>query len=88
MDTTDEMCWGGVWMYLATKDQKYLTTAESFYTPGAAWGQSWDEKIAGAMVCILLLKIRNISPAESFYTPGAAWGQSWDEKIAGAMVSK
>ena len=37
-------------MYLATKDQKYLTTAESFYTPGAAWGQSWDEKIAGAMV--------------------------------------
>ena len=37
-------------MYLATKDQKYLTTAESFYSPGAAWGQSWDEKIAGAMV--------------------------------------
>ena len=52
-------------MYLATKDQKYLTTAESFYTPGAAWGQSWDEKMAGAMVCILLQKIRNISLLES-----------------------
>jgi hypothetical protein len=37
-------------MYLATKDPHYLTVAESFYTTGAAWGQSWDEKISGCMV--------------------------------------
>ena len=46
------MCWGGIWLYLATNDQKYLTAAESKYIPGAAWGQSWDEKISGAMVGI------------------------------------
>ena len=61
-------------MYLATKDQKYLTTSESFYTPGAAWGQSWDEKIAGAMVCILLQKIRNISLLQSLSTHQALHG--------------
>ncbi|XP_053379200.1 endoglucanase F-like isoform X2 [Mercenaria mercenaria] len=54
-DETDEMCWGGAWMYLATKDPHYLQVAESFYTPGAAWGQSWDEKNSGCMV--LLYKV-------------------------------
>ncbi|XP_052760105.1 endoglucanase F-like [Mya arenaria] len=51
----DEMCWGGIWMFLATKDPHYLQVAESNYISGAAWGQSWDEKISGCMV--LLYKV-------------------------------
>ncbi|KAL4220777.1 hypothetical protein ACF0H5_019045 [Mactra antiquata] len=54
-DETDEMCWGGAWMYLATKDPHYLEVAEKFYVPGAGWGQSWDEKNTGCM--ILLYKV-------------------------------
>jgi len=53
----DEMCWGGAWMYLATKDPHYLQVAEANYIPGAAWGQSWDEKNTGCMV--LLYKVTN-----------------------------
>lgn len=49
-DETDEMCWGGAWLYLATGDTHYLKVAEDNYTPGAAWGQSWDEKLSGCMV--------------------------------------
>lgn len=44
-------------MYLATGDQHYLTVAEQSYTPGAAWGQSWDEKTSGCMVGVRLLVI-------------------------------
>lgn len=44
------MCWAGAWLYIVTEDEHYLQVAEGNYIPGAAWGQSWDEKIAGCMV--------------------------------------
>lgn len=47
---TDEMTWAAAWLYKATNDQQYLTDAEQTYIPGAAWGFSWDEKLAGNMV--------------------------------------
>lgn len=51
-DDQDELCWAGVWLYLATKEPRYLQVAEANYIPGAAWGQSWDEKNAGCMVTL------------------------------------
>lgn len=59
-DEKDEMCWGGAWMYLATKDPHYLTVAESNYETGAAWGQSWDEKISGCMVLLYKVTHKNL----------------------------
>ena len=46
----DELSWGGVWLYMATNKSEYLTDAETFYLPGPAWGQSWDDKNAGNQV--------------------------------------
>ncbi|CAG2224740.1 E3.2.1.4 [Mytilus edulis] len=48
----DEMCEAAAELYKATKDQKYLTDAKSFYDPALAWGYSWDAKQPG---CQLLL---------------------------------
>lgn len=51
---TDEMCWGSLWLYKATKDAKYLTEARKWFDPAPAWGMSWDEKIAGNQVQLFL----------------------------------
>ncbi|KAK3581335.1 hypothetical protein CHS0354_016178 [Potamilus streckersoni] len=59
-DAQDELCWGGAWMYLATREQKYLTEAEKHYEPGAAWGQSWDEKNTGCMVMLYKVTRKDI----------------------------
>ncbi|KAK3581338.1 hypothetical protein CHS0354_016181 [Potamilus streckersoni] len=90
-DYEDELCWGGVWLFLATRNHSYLTEAEKHYEAGAAWGQSWDEKNTGCM--ILLYKathkdqykqdieatFRNWMPGGSIpYTPaGLAWRSQW-----------
>lgn len=50
MDYNDELCWAGAWLYKATNESKYLTQAETYYVPGASWGQSWDDKTAGSQV--------------------------------------
>ncbi|XP_025083959.1 uncharacterized protein LOC112557999 isoform X1 [Pomacea canaliculata] len=52
---TDEMCWGSLWLYKATKDAKYLTEARKWFDPAPAWGMSWDEKIAGNQVLMYQL---------------------------------
>lgn len=55
----DELSWGGAWLYMATNDSQYLTDAEQYYQPGAAWGQSWDDKNTGNMasLCYSLRKL-------------------------------
>ncbi|XP_046375110.2 endoglucanase 4-like [Haliotis rufescens] len=45
---TDENSWGGMWLYKATGDKAYLDYAELHHIGVAAWGFSWDEKVAGA----------------------------------------
>ncbi|KAK7471383.1 hypothetical protein BaRGS_00035989 [Batillaria attramentaria] len=49
---TDEMCWGSMWLYKATGEQKYLDEAKKWFDPEPDWGMSWDDKVVG---CQLLL---------------------------------
>jgi endoglucanase len=63
----DELVWGALWLYLATKDATYLTKAEGSYdklpkepqstTPKFKEALSWDDKTYGCYV--LLSKITN-----------------------------
>lgn len=46
------MCEAAAELYKATKDQKYLTDAKSFYDPALAWGYSWDAKQPGCQVYV------------------------------------
>lgn len=60
-DYKDELVWGAVWLYRATNDNSYLTTAEQLYNEFGLqnWngGFTWDSKISG--VEVLLAKITN-----------------------------
>jgi endoglucanase len=63
----DELIWGALWLYIATKDASYLTKAEASYdllpkepqstTPKYKEALSWDDKTYGCYV--LLAKITN-----------------------------
>ncbi|XP_076085701.1 endoglucanase A-like [Mytilus galloprovincialis] len=48
----DEMCEAAAEMYKATKENKYLEDAKTYYEPATAWGYSWNFKQPG---CQLLL---------------------------------
>ena len=59
----DEFVWGSSWMYLATGNSSYLTLATNpklAKHAGAFWGGpdygvfSWDNKLAGAQVNVLI----------------------------------
>lgn len=53
-DYKDELVWGAVWLYRATNDNTYLTTAEQLYNEFGLqnWngGFTWDSKISGVEV--------------------------------------
>ncbi|XP_050412030.1 endoglucanase A [Patella vulgata] len=55
MGFEDELAWGGAWLYYATKEDKYLTSAEKYHQPGKAWGMSWDDKQAAETVLLYKL---------------------------------
>ena len=46
----DELAFGAVWLYRATKENRYLQRAREFYNSGAAWAFSWDSKNPGVQV--------------------------------------
>ncbi|XP_033764174.1 endoglucanase G-like [Pecten maximus] len=48
----DELCWGALWLYMATNKSSYLTDAKTYYPSeaGPDWGQSWDDKGAGCQI--------------------------------------
>jgi hypothetical protein len=53
-DYRDEIVWAAAWLYRATNDGTYLTTAESLYTQfglqSLSGGFDWDDKISGIHV--------------------------------------
>ncbi|ESO91445.1 hypothetical protein LOTGIDRAFT_105466 [Lottia gigantea] len=49
---TDELCEAAIWLYRATKDQKYLNDAKGFVETAWAWALSWDDK---KVACQLML---------------------------------
>jgi endoglucanase len=63
----DELSWAAVWLYLASKDQAYLTKAEDYVANwgteqqtsiiGYRWGHCWDDVHYGAQ--LLLARITN-----------------------------
>ncbi|CAL1529413.1 unnamed protein product [Lymnaea stagnalis] len=52
---TDELCWGSLWLYQATNDQKYLDEAEKTLDADPAWGMSWDDKTIANQVLLYKL---------------------------------
>ncbi|XP_064604141.1 endoglucanase 4-like [Liolophura sinensis] len=89
----DEAVWAGCWLYYATNDAKYLADAEKHHPAiaGGAWGQSWDEKDAGANLLLykftkkdtykqdIVQTYKDWMPGGSItYTPkGLAWRLEW-----------
>jgi len=53
-DYRDEIVWAAAWLYRATNEGSYLTTAESLYTQfglqSLSGGFDWDDKISGIHV--------------------------------------
>ena len=52
----DELVWGAIWLYKATRKQKYLNKAVSYYDQFGFGSKtqflSWDHKLAGAQVLL------------------------------------
>ncbi|ESO84370.1 hypothetical protein LOTGIDRAFT_132347 [Lottia gigantea] len=90
-NTTDELCWSALWMYMITNETKYLTEAEKLFQPGPAWGLSWDDTTPLNQVLLYKLTKKDIykqavidtmadwMPGGSVpYTPkGLAWRSQW-----------
>ena len=52
-DYRDEIVWAAAWLYRATNEASYLTTAESLYTQFGLQSNSgfdWDDKASGIQV--------------------------------------
>ena len=51
-DSGDELRWGALWLYMATRDTEYLTKAMNGYDGSRQWAFDWDDKDAGVQVCL------------------------------------
>nr|ABD24274.1 endo-beta-1,4-glucanase [Ampullaria crossean] len=51
-NVTDELCWGSLWLYKATKEPKYLEEALKHYDASPDWGMSWDDVFIGNQVSL------------------------------------
>ncbi|KAK7093280.1 uncharacterized protein [Littorina saxatilis] len=88
---TDEMCWGSMWLYKATGDDKYLTEAKKWFDPAADWAMSWDDKVVANQLLLFEATGEDVYkqavigtftdwfPGGSItYTPkGLAWRLQW-----------
>jgi hypothetical protein len=78
----DEMAWAAVWLYRATNEAAFLTSARSLYatmckesqssTPCFTWTQSWNDKHFGTYV--LMAKLTGEQP---FHTDAQRWLDYW-----------
>ncbi|KAK3103219.1 hypothetical protein FSP39_017518 [Pinctada imbricata] len=78
-DESDEITWGGAWLYKATNDSTFLQQAESKYDggPSAKYGQGWDNKGTGAMILLHELTgkdkyLRDIEDTFNGWLPGGS----------------
>jgi endoglucanase len=78
----DEMTWAAIWLFRATNEPAFLTTARQLYatmckengttTPCFAWSQSWNDKHFGAYV--LMAKLTD---EPQFHTDAQRWLDYW-----------
>jgi len=76
-NVTDENCWGSLWLYKATGEDKYLTEAKKWYDMAPDWGMSWDDVIIGNQVLMYNLTgdsqyIANIEGTFNDWMPGGS----------------
>jgi endoglucanase len=76
----DDMCWGGIWLYTATADTKYLDSIDHWTTipndPGdnhyqKKWSPAWDD-----VILFVLLKMAEITGNDKYYQ-GVAYNLDW-----------
>ncbi|XP_025084443.1 LOW QUALITY PROTEIN: uncharacterized protein LOC112558290 [Pomacea canaliculata] len=89
----DEICEGAIWLYRATRNQKYLNDAREKWTPSYGFALSWDDKKIACQIMVYNETYSGSSqlkdPIEGFfkgwlpggtvkYTPcGLAWRDMW-----------
>lgn len=79
----DELAWAGSWLYLATKDNVYLSNAKSDYTKADQnykWAMCWDDvHIGAALILARITKDTKYSTAVEehldWWTTGTASGE-------------
>ena len=51
-DLEDELAWGAIWLYKATKKSDYLKKAEDYYPGLGGWTYNWNDKSYGTAVLL------------------------------------
>lgn len=81
----DDMCWGGIWLYTATSDSKYLDSIDKWILipndPGdnqlqKKWSPAWDDAVLFSM-----LKMAEITGNDKYYQ-ALVWNLEWCRDVA------
>ncbi|MDI1460877.1 glycoside hydrolase family 9 protein [Catellatospora sp. KI3] len=88
---TDELVWGGIWLYRATGDAGYLAKAEAAYdslgtepqstTRSYKWTLAWDNKQFGAYVLLA-----NLTGKQKYVDDANRWLDYWTVGVNGEKV--
>ncbi|GHJ43197.1 hypothetical protein Cs7R123_05390 [Catellatospora sp. TT07R-123] len=88
---TDELVWGGIWLYRATGDAAYLAKAEAAYdslgtepqstTRSYKWTLAWDNKQFGAYVLLA-----NLTGKQKYVDDANRWLDYWTVGVNGEKV--
>ncbi|XP_005111868.2 endoglucanase E-4 [Aplysia californica] len=74
-DITDELAWGSLWLFKATRDNKYMVEAKKHFDPAPGWGQSWDDKTVGNQ--ILFYKLSSAAEKPKYKNAIIGTFKSW-----------
>ncbi|MFF0243341.1 glycoside hydrolase family 9 protein [Streptosporangium sandarakinum] len=87
----DELVWGAIWLYRATKDASYLAKAESYYdnlgtepqstTRSYKWTIAWDDKSYGAYVLL-----NKLTGKQRYLNDANRWLDYWTVGVNGQRV--
>ncbi|GAB4053654.1 glycoside hydrolase family 9 protein [Catellatospora paridis] len=88
---TDELVWGGIWLYRATGDASYLAKAEAAYdslgtepqttTRSYKWTLAWDNKQFGAYVLLA-----NLTGKQKYVDDANRWLDYWTVGVNGEKI--